>query len=237
MLHGDVKRGFWRGFRDGVPFIMVAVPFATMFGVVSVDAGLNVIETLAFSVVVIAGSAQFTALQLMTEQAPTIVVLASALMVNLRMAMYSASITPHLGALPIWKRACVAYMLIDQTYACSSLDYEKNPDQSVHEKLAYFFGVCVPMVPLWYLFTLVGAWVGKAIPAEMGLDFVLPIAFISMIAPALRTGPHRLAALVATVTALCFAGLPYNIGLVVASLAGMMAGAEWERRLTKEATA
>jgi 4-azaleucine resistance transporter AzlC len=230
MTQDEVKSSFWRGFRDGAPFVLVAVPFAMLFGVVSSDAGLSVLEALAFSVVVIAGSAQFTALQLMNDHAPTLVVLASALMVNLRMAMYSASITPHLGALPLWKRGLVAYFLIDQTYAVSMLDYEKHPDQGLSSKLAYFFGSCTPMVPLWYLFTAIGAWVGDAIPASIGLDFALPIAFISMIAPGLRTWAHRVAALVAVVAALCLAGLPYNLGLVLASVLGMAAGAEVERR-------
>ncbi|MDP7149776.1 MAG: AzlC family ABC transporter permease, partial [Paracoccaceae bacterium] len=84
----QVNGAFWSGFRQGLPFILVIVPFALLFGVIATEAGLSIVETLGFSVVVIAGAAQFTALQLMTEQAPTLIVLASALAVNLRMAMY-----------------------------------------------------------------------------------------------------------------------------------------------------
>ncbi len=230
MAQQDVMSSFWRGMRDGMPFLLVIFPFAGLFGVVATEAGLNVLETLAFSVVVIAGAAQFTALQLMSEEAPTLVVLASALAVNLRMVMYSASITPHLGALPLWKRAVTAYFLVDQTYASSILDYERHPDQSLAQKWAYFMGVMVPICPSWYLFTLVGALAAEAVPSEMGLDFALPIAFIALIVPALRTGAHRAAALVAVVVALGLAWLPFNLGLPLAGLAGMMAGAEVERR-------
>ena len=88
---GDLRSSYLTGLRDGAPFVLVIVPFATVFGVLSKSAGLNVLEALAFSVAVLAGAAQFTALQLMQDQAPTLVVLASALAVNLRMAMYSAS--------------------------------------------------------------------------------------------------------------------------------------------------
>lgn len=63
----------------------------------------------------------------MQDQAPTIIVILSALAINLRMAMYSASITPYLGGLPLWKRAIAAYFLVDQTYACAVLEYEKQP--------------------------------------------------------------------------------------------------------------
>ncbi|WP_121630199.1 AzlC family ABC transporter permease [Tropicibacter alexandrii] len=230
MPHASTRSAFLRGLRDGFPFLMVIAPFATLFGVIATEAGLDIFETLSFSVVVIAGAAQFTAIQLMSENAPTLVVLVSALAVNLRMAMYSASITPHLGRLPLWKRALVAYFLVDQTYASAAFDFEKHPDQTLAEKFAYFMGVVVPICPPWYVFTLAGAWVGEAIPQELGLDFVLPIAFIAMIAPALRTGAHRGAALTATLVALACAGLPWNLGLIVAALAGMIAGAELERR-------
>jgi 4-azaleucine resistance transporter AzlC len=221
---------YWRGVRDALPFLFVIIPFSMLFGVVATEAGLSVFETLAFSVVVIAGAAQFTAIQLMTENAPTVVVLISALAVNLRMAMYSASITPHLGRLPLWKRAIVAYFLVDQTYAASVIDFETRPEQTLSQKFAYFMGITTPICPPWYLFTLLGAWAGEAVPSDLGLDFVLPIAFIALFAPALRTGAHRAAALTAVVMALLFAFLPFNLGLIVAALSGMMAGAEVERR-------
>ncbi|WP_425073191.1 AzlC family ABC transporter permease [Sagittula sp. S175] len=234
MPQPDVMSSFWRGLRDGTPFLFVVGPFAMLFGVIATEAGLNVFETLSFSVVVIAGAAQFTALQLLSDNTPTVVVLMSALAVNLRMAMYSASITPHLGALPLWKRVITAYFLVDQTYAAAALDYEKHPNQTLSQKFAYFLGVAMPICPPWYLFTWVGAWLGNRVPESLGLDFVLPLAFIAMLGPSLRTGAHRAAALTGCVGALVFAFLPYNLGLIVGAVLGMMAGAEFERRTTVE---
>lgn len=230
MADAPPMSSFWRGFRDGLPFLFVVGPFGMLFGVLATEAGLNVFETLSFSVVVIAGAAQFTALQLMTENAPTVVVLASALAVNLRMAMYSASITPHLGALSLGKRIVAAYFLVDQTYTAAAIEYEKRPDQTLAQKFAYFMGVAMPICPPWYAFTLLGAWIGAAVPPELGLDFALPIAFIAMLGPAMRTGAHRIAALVGGTGALLFAFMPWNLGLICGAVLGMMAGAEVERR-------
>ena len=42
---------------------------------------------------------------------------------------------------------------------------------------------------------------------------------------------HRIAALVAIVLALAFAWVPYNLGLMIAALGGMMAGARAELKL------
>lgn len=228
MASSSVKTAYWTGFRDGLPFIIVLIPFSTLFGVVATEAGLSVFEALSFSVVVIAGAAQFTALQLMNENAPTIVVLASALAVNLRMAMYSASLTPYLGAAPVWQRAILAYFTVDQSYALSIMKYETRPKMTVPERVAYFMGTVTPLCPNWYLFTLVGALIGKSIPPELALDFAVPITFLAMIGPMLRTGAHVAAALVSVTLALCFAWMPYNLGLMVAGIGGMMAGARVE---------
>jgi len=222
------KSAFWKGFWDSAPFIVVAAPFAVLFGVLATEAGLSVFETLSFSVVVIAGAAQFTALSLMEDGAPTAIVLASALAVNLRMAMYSASITPYLGDQPIWKRAFAAYFLVDQTYAVSIAKFEAEPKMPPAQRIAYFFGTVTPICPMWYVFTLVGALVGQQIPEAWALDFVIPIAFLALIAPMLRSSAHICAALVAIVVALSLAWLPYNLGLIVAGLAGRSAGAQTE---------
>lgn len=223
------KSPFALGVADGAPFLLVIVPFSLLFGVVATEAGLSIAQTMGFSIVVIAGAAQFTAVSLIDDHAPVLIVLASSLAVNLRMAMYSASLTPHLGAAPLWKRALVAYFLVDQVYACAQARYDVNP-WSLADKLAYFAGVVLPVCPLWYVFTYVGAVVGGAIPPELALDFAVPICFLAMIGPMLRTLPHMLAAGTAVVLALLLAGVP-NVGLILAGLGGMIVGAEAERRL------
>lgn len=224
------RRSFWHGARDGAPFLLVVGPFGMLFGVVGTEAGLNLAQVMGFSFLVIAGAAQFTALQLMTENAAATVVVLSALAVNLRMAMYSASLAPYLGSAPIWKRALVAYMNVDQTYALSAQRFEATPEAHVSERLAYFFGTCLPIVPLWYVATLAGVLLGTAIPAEWGLDFIVPITFLALVAPGLRTLAHVAAAASAVILALLCAGLPWNLGLLVAGLGGMAIGAEIERR-------
>ena len=229
------KSAFLKGVASGAPFIVVLVPFAFLFGVVSAEAGLNAVETLLFALGVIAGAAQFTAVQLMQQHAPTAIVLISALAVNLRLAMYSASLTPHLGALPLRKRALAAYLLVDQSFACSISAYERHPEWSLQQKYLFFTGVCLPIVPFWAGATLAGSLLGQAIPESFALDFAVPVTFLAIIAPMLRTRAHVVAALAAVVTALLFAFLPYNLGLLVAGTAGMLAGARAELWLERRA--
>jgi predicted branched-subunit amino acid permease len=167
----------------------------------------------------------------MLEDAPTVIVLLSAIAVNLRMAMYSASLAPHLGHAPLWQRALIGYMNVDQTYAVSVLKYEAAPQMTLPEKVAYLFGTCLPLVPIWYAATLVGAILGQSIPTDWGLEFAVPVTFIAMIAPALRTPAHIAAAVSSVLLALAFAGMPYNLGLLPAGIGAMIVGAEVERRM------
>lgn len=229
------KSYFWQGFRDGAPFILVLLPFSTLFGVVATEAGLNVYEAFAFSVVVIAGAAQFAAIQLMMDNAPTLIVIASALAVNLRMAIYSASLAPYLREAKLWQRALVAYGTVDQSYALAAVKYENEPTMSIAQRLAYFTGVLVPVLPFWYGFTIVGALGGKAIPDSWAIDFAVPLTFLAMIGPMLRTLPHLVGAIVSIAAALGFAWVPFNLGLLIAAFLAMVAAVQCESWLERRA--
>jgi len=229
MARASQKNLMMRGILDSAPFLVVLIPFAMLFGVVATEAGLNIAQVMGFSVVVIAGAAQFTALQLLQEGAPVVVVLLTSLAVNLRMAMYSAALTPHLGQAPFWQRGLVAYLIVDQNFAIAVNAYEEEASWSVRDRVAYFIGVSIPVVPAWYAFTLLGVLVGSTLPEWLALEFALPVAFLSIVAPALRTVAHIAAAATSVVLALCFAFLPFSLGLLVAGIGAMMVGAQVER--------
>ena len=228
MTSTTTKSAYRRGFADGTPFILMIIPFSMLFGLVATEAGLSVFEACVFSFLVIAGAAQFTAIQLMQEQAPTFIVLASALAVNLRMAMYSASLTPYIGSAPLWQRAAAAYLTVDQSYIVAIARFEKDPRMTVPERVAYFFGAVSPVAPLWYIGTLVGALLGAQVPDSWALDFAIPITFLAMIAPMFRTLAHVVAAFVAVIASLLAASVPYSLGIIIGGTAGMIAGAQTE---------
>ncbi|MBD3679722.1 MAG: AzlC family ABC transporter permease [Rhodobacteraceae bacterium] len=218
------KSAFWRGFRGGLPFILVIVPFGTLFGVVGTEAGLDIFQVLGFSFLVIAGAAQFTAVQLMSEHAPTVVVLSTALAVNLRMAMYSAALTPHMGAAPLWQRALASYFMVDQTFAVAHGEFE-NHKRPARENVAFFLGAAFAIAPLWYLATFVGAAAGTRIPPEFALDFAVPITFLAIVAPMLKSLAHVAAAVTSIVLSLLLVWMPFSAGLLVAAAVAMPVGA------------
>ncbi|QDL92392.1 AzlC family ABC transporter permease [Paroceanicella profunda] len=225
-------RALRRGFLAGLPFILVIGPFGLLFGVLADQAGLDIVQTLSMTTLVIAGASQFTALALMQDHAPTLIVIAAALAVNLRLALYSASIAPHIGAAPLRIRALAAFVLVDQTFALAVQEYERRPDMTLDEKLGYFFGSALAICTPWVALSGVGMLVGRSIPPEYALDFAVPLTFIALVAPQLRSLPHVAAAFTSVVVALALAWMPWSTGVLVAGLAAMAAGAETERRLT-----
>ncbi|MCC5993074.1 MAG: AzlC family ABC transporter permease [Rhodobacteraceae bacterium] len=227
------RSAYWQGFRDGTPFLLVIVPFGVVFGVVATEAGLSIAQTMGFSVLVIAGAAQFVAVQMMVDNAPTLIVLAASLAVNLRMAMYSASLAPHLGPISWWRRGVVSYFMVDQAYAASILKYEQTPKMSHAQKFGYYMGVITPVCPIWYVSTWAGAAMGAVIPAGLPIDFAVPITFLALIVPMLRSAAHVAAALVSITGVLVFSFMPFNTGLLVAAILAMAAGAEVERRMAR----
>lgn len=229
----SLRRAFWLGVRDGLPFVVLIVPFGLLFGVVAGEAGWSLLQIVSMSVLVVAGASQFTALQLLGDHAPAIVAIVAGLAVNLRLAMYSASLAPHIGGVRPWQRMLAAYALTDQNYGAAMNRYTVGPTMSAREKLAHFFGaslvICVP----WPIAGWVGAVTGTAIPAGLALDFVLPITFLALFGPALRSLPYVAAAVVSVVVALALAWMPYNLWLIVAAIAAMATGAAveaWQER-------
>ncbi len=221
---------YWQGVRAGLPFLLVIVPFGMVFGVAGAEAGLNIAEVMGFSILVIAGAAQFVALQMMIDNVPVLIVLAASLAVNLRMAMYSASLAPHLGHVAWWKRGFLAYFLVDQSYAASILKFENTPDMTAGQKMAFYFGTITPVCFPWYLATWAGGVLGASLPPGLPIDFAVPITFLALITPMLRTAAHVAAASVSVVVALALAWVPFNLGLLVAAALAMMTGAWVEKR-------
>lgn len=223
---------FRRGIIEGLPFNIAGIPFAMLFGVVAYEAGFDITQVLGMSFIVMAGASSLTALHLLGENAPALVAVVAGAVVNLRMMIFSAALAPHLSRAPLGWRLLSAYCLADPVYVLSLRKFELGP-RTMNEKLAYYFGVAIALIPFWYLFCWIGALIGKSIPPEWPLDFAGVIMFTALAAPSIRGKPAVVAAVVASITALFLSGLPWSIGLILAALSGMSAGAfaEWRREV------
>ncbi|WP_285275870.1 AzlC family ABC transporter permease [Halopseudomonas bauzanensis] len=213
------------GMRDTIPMLVGALPFGIVFGTLAVSSGLSIGATLAMSALVFAGSAQFVAASLVASGAGLVVILLTTLIVNLRHALYSASLLPYVRHLPQRWRVPLAFWLTDESFAVVHRHYllDKGPLEHKHW---YFLGSCLAMYSVWFVCTLVGVMLGQALPGlgDWGLDFAMVATFIGIVVPLLRNRPMIVAAIVAGGTAVLAHGLPFQLGLMLAALLGVAVG-------------
>ncbi|HUJ77149.1 MAG TPA: AzlC family ABC transporter permease [bacterium] len=216
------RQEFWSGVRDESPILLGVVPFGLIFGALAVTSGLSTAAAQAMSSVVFAGSAQFIAAQLLGADASGIVILMVVFVVNLRHALYSASVAPHMAGLGRGWKLLLAYLLTDEAYAVTITHYNGRGD--AHGRHWYFLGAGLTLWTSWQLSTAVGIFIGAQIPRSWPLGFVLPITFIALVVPALRDGASVAAAVIAGALGLLAGGLPYKTGILVAALVGILVG-------------
>lgn len=218
----DRSTTFWEGARAMLPLVAATVPFGVTAGAAAVDAGLPPAAAIASSVLIYAGAAQLAAAQLLAVGAAPAVIVLTAWIINLRFSMYSAALAPHLGPLPPRLKWPLAYLITDQAFALSMLR-ARNPAGAVGLRW-YYFGVALVMWLAWQLSTIAGVALGRWLPGGWSLDFMIPLMFIAMLMPAVRSGASAAAASVGAITAVAAHGLPMNLGLFLGAAAGVAAG-------------
>jgi 4-azaleucine resistance transporter AzlC len=217
-----------RGLKDGFPTVVGSMPFGMLVGSASTAAGMDPWMALAMSIIVYAGASQLAALQLMTQHAPAMIVIATVLVVNLRFVLYSATLAPFFRQFPLMKRILLAYLLTDHVFALVSTKF-KADDPSIHVP-SYYQAITYAQWISWQITVAIGIFLGTLIPKAWSLDFAIPLVFLAIVMPALATRAHWLAAITASIAALFTASLPLKLGLIAAALTGVIVGAWLDRR-------
>lgn len=227
---------FFRGLRAELPILVGVAPFGMIYGVLAVEAGLTPLQAQGMSSIVFAGSSQIVFTQLVQMGAPGLVIVATVAVINLRHALYSASMAPYLQPLkPVWK-LLLSYLLTDEAYAVTVIHYQQFDEQPArleglqpsHPLLDlrhwYFLGAGLALWTCWQLSTSVGILLGEVVPASWSLEFTLALTFIALVLPALKDRAAWAAALSAGAIALLAFNAPYKLGLLIAALVGILCG-------------
>jgi len=224
----SAKTEFFHGIKDELPILVGVVPFGMIYGILALSAGLSKAEAQAMSIIVFAGSAQFMLVQLAGVSTPALVMILTGFVINLRHALYSASVAPHVQKLnPVWK-GILAYLLTDEAYAVAITHYYRKGESS--RKHWYFLGAGLALWTSWQISTAVGVFLGAQVPPSWSLDFTLALTFIALVVPTLKDRPSVLAAISAGAVAVLAAGLPYKLNLIVAAITGIIVGLWSEKK-------
>ncbi|MBI2724290.1 MAG: AzlC family ABC transporter permease [Chloroflexi bacterium] len=213
---------FLAGVRAQVPLLLGVAPFGAAYGAYAVESGLSAGLAQAMSVIVFGGASQLVAARLIAGAVPAAIVVLAVALVNLRHVLYSASVAPHVEHLPVRWRWLLAYLLTDECYAMAMARYRAG--DAAPYRHWFFLGTGLMLWAAWQLTTAMGVVLGAAVPEGWALDFALPLTFLALLVPTLRTRAATGAAAVAGVIAVVGYRWPYGTGLISAALAGMAGG-------------
>jgi 4-azaleucine resistance transporter AzlC len=222
---------FLKGIKAELPILLGVIPFGFIYGVSARGAGIPPFAAQAMSFIVFGGSAQFVIVQLIGAGVPAGIIILTAAIINLRHALYSASLAPYLKRLQRGWQMFLAYLLTDEAYAVVITHYHQPGEAT--RKHWYFLGAGLTLWSTWQVSTAVGIILGAEVPVSWSLDFTLPLTFIAIVVPTLKERAGVATAATAGIVAVLAAGLPFRLGLVVATLIGISIGMCLEPRDNK----
>ncbi len=233
LAHLRAHPEFRAGLRDMVPQATGTAIWGLMTGVAMVKSGLSVVEALAMTFFVYAGSSQLAALPLLVAGAPAWVILATGFCVNLRFIVFSLHLRSYLIHLPPLRRAAAAYLTADLSYALHTHRYPK-PAQDDGERLAqeaYMAGHICTIWTSWMVASVLGIALANVVPTTWGLGFAGILCLVGISCALASTPLRTVAAVVAGATAVATYALPLRLNIVVAIGVAVIVCMALEQRL------
>lgn len=207
---------------DVMPLSIAVTPWGFLCGSLAIEAGFSAWQAQLLSLLVFAGAAQLSGINLIGTGTTLPALLNSTAMISSRHLLYSAAHEKDIRHLPLFKRVIFAFLLTDELFAVVSHYQEK------HGTFNYRYAVIAGGVfyIIWNLSTLLGIVLAKSIGGieALGLDFAIAAIFIAMTVPRLKGFALLTAAGVSGGLAVGFALINFQQGLMVAGLIGMALG-------------
>jgi predicted branched-subunit amino acid permease len=207
------------GFMAGLPTLPGVGAWGMVVGVAMIKSGLTLAQACGMTLLVFGGSSQLAALPLIAAAAPIWVIFATALVVNLRFVIFSALLAPHFMHLPWPKRLLYGYISGDMSVG---LFLQRFPSYApAFGKLSYMQGLMIPNWCAWQIGSLIGIFLGSAVPTAWGMGFAGTLAILCVMIPLVANRAALCGVIVAGVVAVMAHALPYKLGLLLAVLLGM----------------
>ena len=132
--------------------VVAYVPIGLLWGTLAAAKGISPLEAVLMSTIVFAGSAQFVAVEMWRDPVPVLLLTFTALIINIRHVLMSASLSRHVEAIPRRWHWLLAYFLVDERWALAERRVLETP-----LTLAYYLGITLPLALTWWVTTGTGA--------------------------------------------------------------------------------
>lgn len=207
---------FKRGFLSILPIVSGILPFGAVMGATFADAGLSVWQTGFMNVTLYSGAAQLATIELMKLQTATFVVVGTGLIINVRFILYSAALAPYMSSAPTWIKIFSSFTLTDQSYAAMTANVDSF--ETNNDAIKFYLGSALAMLFFWHLSTIIGFTFGNIAPSSLNLDYAVPLSFVALMIPSLKTNTHKIIALVSSILSLVLYSMPLRTGLITTAL-------------------
>jgi 4-azaleucine resistance transporter AzlC len=212
---------FKKGFMDVIPLTIPVIPFGVIYGVVGVELGLSPLVTFAMSFIIFAGSSQIAFVQLYTAGASPLVMISSVLAINSRHFLYSAVLAQYLNKLNLYWKILLSYLMTDQAFSVSLSYFKKNQKKTFSHY--HMLGSGFTLWLLWQISTLSGIVLGNVIPEALGLEFAIPLTFLSLIIAELKKYDHLLIIIISGAISLVTYNFPLKVYIILSAFVGLVA--------------
>ena len=206
-----------------------------MTGVAMVKSGMSVIEALAMTFLVYAGSSQLASIPLIVAGAPAWVILATGFCVNLRFVVFSLHLRPYLMHQPRWRRMLSGYLTADLSYALFVRRFPQPSTEAAERagQEAYLAGSCFLTWSAWMGLSVAGIVLANLIPTAWGLGFAGVLCLVGILCAMANSALRLLAAGLAGAVAVAVYALPLKLNIVVAICVAVVVCYLLERTLAR----
>lgn len=209
---------FMEGIKDAAPQAPGVAAWGLMTGVAMMNSGMSVLESIAMTLFVYAGSSQLAAIPLIAVGAPAWVILATGFCVNLRFMVFSLHLRPYFMHLPRFERMMHGYLTADISYVLFTRRFPKPADDAetqLHQTAFLAGNTCIVWLS-WMVASFFGIFLAKIIPSAWGLGFAGTLCLVGILCSLASTRMRIFAASVAAVTAITAYHLPLKLNIVLA---------------------
>lgn len=214
MMEKRQRHPFVSGVVMALPIFVGYTALGIPFGILGVNIGMPAWSLVLMSVFVLAGSAQFVAIQLIGAGPASIII--AAFILNLRHLFMGMSLGSVLARTRLPFMVYLAHSITDESFGVNIV--KVKGDEKLHPMS--MFGTNLVAHVSWVAATLVGAWIGNRIPVQTEIAAAaLPIMFVVLLALQLKAMKYAaLAVLAAIATAILMWHMPGNWPFIIAAV-------------------
>ena len=216
-------------FRNGMRATASVAPgiaaWGLMTGVAMVKSGMSVIEAVAMTLFVYAGSSQLAAIPLIVAGAPFWVIWATGFCVNLRFVVFSLHLRNYLMHLPRWRRLVNGFLTADLSYALFTSRFPEpaRDDAGRLAQESYLAGNYFLTWAAWTGASVLGVALANLIPSAWGLGFAGVLCLVGVLCSLANTRLRILAAGISGLVAVVAYALPLKLNIVAAIAVAVLA--------------